>query len=689
MMMSSSIQSFYSPALLDMKKKLITQQGGQLRHFVKSELGKVVSLRTSGGWLDLPRLTDPKGEADKFNARHVVADLSRAVPGMLGVFALVDAYPPGYLDRSSTAGGRFRLSAPPSPNLGYYHGYIMLASEYAHFNKVFSHSMGVTLSGIKGKDPNIPGIAEEGVVLVGNPSCTVVQTLHNDRAPNCVLTSRIQAGDKLVSSKVGQGGQALPFDSIVIQAHKLVRKGDELTFAYAPRWEHTMSCVGCSYSVTEEDLSRNEAVRCQGFIDGAPCAFTMHRDCAVYKELEYCPFCCHLSFLDDKDRTPAVWLDVHDGVAAAANESALRCIITTASFAAALQRAIKLGWTIIQARALPSQAESHQQPAFKLGCTTKEARSRVILYECRQDVAPRHLQLPVSFGADGASPQVSSPPYIWPLPTATVTAVLSPTVTSNSTLSASSEERSPSLPSSSQGSIDLSWDVPTVSNVEAVIGTDSTAVAVADKKTSQDGGLAEKEVMPTTGSRGIQPLSRSDSADSIWSFAYSEDKAESDSPTVSSAPAASTAVVTEHYPSESTVLSPTTEITSTKQVDSVGVIAMRMAYTPAWRQRTSTLVADPPFHVDRTEVNVWIESEAYLALTYHVQFSRESDVDHALAIQAMLQSPSDVRRPVDCDNLSDCMRRIHEMGLAFVITFLNAVLFELCHQQLPPFEDGC
>jgi hypothetical protein len=683
MMMSSSIQSFYSPALLDMKKKLITQQGGQLRHFVKSELGKVVSLRTSGGWLDLPRLTDPKGEADKFNARHVVADLSRAVPGMLGVFALVDAYPPGYLDRSSTAGGRFRLSAPPSPNLGYYHGYIMLASEYAHFNKVFSHSMGVTLSGIKGKDPNIPGIAEEGVVLVGNPSCTVVQTLHNDRAPNCVLTSRIQAGDKLVSSKVGQGGQALPFDSIVIQAHKLVRKGDELTFAYAPRWEHTMSCVGCSYSVTEEDLSRNEAVRCQGFIDGAPCAFTMHRDCAVYKELEYCPFCCHLSFLDDKDRTPAVWLDVHDGVAAAANEAALRCIITTASFAAALQRAIKLGWTIIQARALPSQAESHQQPAFKLGCTTKEARSRVILYECRQDVAPRHLQLPVSFGADGASPQVSSPPYIWPLPTATVTAVLSPTVTS--TLSTSSEERSPSLQSSSQESTDPSRDVPTVSDVEAIIGTDSTAVAAADKKTSQDGELAERELTSPAG--GGDALSRSDSAGSIWSFGYSEE-GKAGSQAVSSAPLASAALI-QHPHSTPSAINPSTGPTLTTEMSAPGVAAASMTYNPAWRQ-PSTLSADALHpQLERTEVNVWTESQAYLALHYRVDFSREEDADHALAMQAMLRSDSVDCPPVDCDDLSDCMRRIHEVGMAFVIAFINALLLELCHQQLPPFEDGC
>jgi hypothetical protein len=88
--------SFYSPALLDMKMKIIGKQGIQLRRFVHLECGPTIRLRTGEGWLDLPRLTDRDGQADQFNARHVLADLSSTVPGMLGVFAQLDAYPPGY-----------------------------------------------------------------------------------------------------------------------------------------------------------------------------------------------------------------------------------------------------------------------------------------------------------------------------------------------------------------------------------------------------------------------------------------------------------------------------------------------------------------------------------------------------------------------------------------------------------------
>ena len=89
-------QLFYSPALLNLKKKIIGVQGAQLRSFVDLELGSSISLRTWDGWRELPRLTDPDGQADIFNARHVVADLSCTVPGLLGVYALSDACPPGY-----------------------------------------------------------------------------------------------------------------------------------------------------------------------------------------------------------------------------------------------------------------------------------------------------------------------------------------------------------------------------------------------------------------------------------------------------------------------------------------------------------------------------------------------------------------------------------------------------------------
>ena len=35
------------------------------------------------------------------------------------------------------------------------------------------------------------------------------------------------------------------------------------------------------------------------------------------------------------------------------------------------------------------------------------------------------------------------------------------------------------------------------------------------------------------------------------------------------------------------------------------------------------------------------------------------------------------------------MRRLHYLGIACVIPFINALLLELCHQQLPPFDEGC
>ena len=412
-------QLFYSPALLAMKREVIAVQSQQLHHFVQSELGSVISLRTVDGWRDLPRLTDPDGQANVFNDNHVVADLSCTVPGLLGVFALSDAYPPGH-EAPRTSTGRVRLSAPPSPNLGYYSGYVMLVSEYTHFNRSYGHSMGVTLSGIKGKDPNIPGIAEQGVVLVGNPACTVAQALHSDshRSSNCLLTSRVEGGlgEKLVSTKVGHGEQALPFDAVVLQARKVVRKGDELTFSYAPHWEHTSSCVMCCFAVTKEELHDNDAFQCHDFIDASPCCFSLHRQCATHQWLDYCPFCCQLSGQDDVARHPNVWLDVHtlSGERTADGSAAHGCIITTASFAAALQRATTLRWVIFQARVLSPQhkpqvldlgssviASGHLQP--QQDAVRGGARSRVILYDCRREDSLRRPHPPIR--TDGPAPR--------------------------------------------------------------------------------------------------------------------------------------------------------------------------------------------------------------------------------------------------------------------------------------------
>ena len=58
-------------------------------------------------------------------------------------------------------------------------------------------------------------------------------------------------------------------------------------------------------------------------------------------------------------------------------------------------------------------------------------------------------------------------------------------------------------------------------------------------------------------------------------------------------------------------------------------------------------------------------------------------------IQALLESQAENRPPVDNNNLSDIMRRIHDVGVASVVSFLNILLLQMRHQQLPPFEDGC
>jgi hypothetical protein len=645
--------SFYSPALLAVKRKVIEQQAAQLRRFVDVELGPIVSLRTVDGWRDLPRLTDPAGQADQFNDNHVVTDLSCAVPGLLGVFALSDAYPPG-CGSTRTANGRVRLSAPPSPNVGYYYGFLMLSSEYTFFNKVYSHSMGVILSGIKGRDPHIDGSAEEGVILVGDPNCTVVQALHNTRAPNCVLTSRVQAGDKLVSTKVGQGGQALPFDSIVLQAQKIVHKGDELTFSYAPHWEHTTSCVVCCFSVTKDELSEGQAFQCLGFIDGSPCCFSLHRDCATDEGFDYCPYCGDLSGLDDLNRTPKVWLDAHVGVSTAGDPSAGRStsmIITTASFAAALRKAITLGWTITSAEVLPPQhvsEECKQEEDPTTNATTKGATSRVIGYHCSRSSAspgPPHPMPP--FRVHGPVPLPSSPPFVWPPP---IAGVHSPTVTPST------------LPGSSEGSLD------------------GPGVLVSELNRPEVGTKETKSTVERV-------VSRSGSESSVWSFAYSEaDRVTKVTP--STLPGSSEGSLARE--SVGDIPHPQYIPPPINILPTAASKASSMPYTPAWRlKQASDVAAQGPSHLDRTDVHFWAESQRYLTLTYQIPFERRRDAEYALAIQGMLESQVDDCPPVDCNNLSDCMRRIHDVGMAFVIAFLNALLLEWCSQQLPPFEDGC
>ena len=549
--------SFYSPALLALKRRNVGSQSIQLRHFVETRLGDDIDLRTANGWNEFPRYIDPLGQAEKFNENHVVADLSGRVPGLLGVFALTKAHPPGYEARTSKGGMLFNAV---SPNLGYYQGYLMVTSEYTRFNKAYGHSMGVTLPGIKGRNPHKAGATEEGVILVGDPACTVAQALHCDSkrvsgiSPNCVLTSRVQAGDHLMSSKVGQEGRALPFDAVVLQAQRVVRPGDELTFSYSPQWEHTSSCFDCCESVTQEQLENNTAFHCEGFIDASPCPFSMHRKCAAQLNLEYCDFCCHLSGLDDVDRTPQVWLDVHPRQKTTDAVEVGGYIVSTASFAAVMHKAYALEWLIGEVHALSPQPQEHQQVQ---GTTTGpgRAKSRVVVYECtaRRSIkssSHRHYQSQLSLEPCGPTPPHSSPPFLWSPPAA----VHSPTTLA--TLSDTSEESPIQSPSTSplQEGVNASLDSISSSDSDVIVVSEPIKAPVPSTplpvELRGDSIVGSQDLIPTVATSGV--ISRYESQGTVWSFQHSESDRHDDD---DSAPSVPVTVVSPPTASHSEVMS--------------------------------------------------------------------------------------------------------------------------------------
>jgi hypothetical protein len=329
---------FNSAVLVRLLAERQNRQAAVLRAHARSTLSPELELRTQNGrWYSLPRNTDPERRAEQFNANHVRVAPSQLVPGLLGVYARRQAYPPGH----------DRAAAGP-PNLGYYGGWLFTASEYDVYQDTYGHSMGIELSGLQGR---VSGASDEGekVMLVGDPLNAAVQVLHNPDRKNCLLTSRVQ---------LGRGGIALPHNAIVLQAAKHVNLGDELTFCYSNQdWSRSpKSCMVCCCAVTKLDgkerdaeLELVDAYNCAGFINGSPCPFSVHSACASAKgvpvdKAPYCPFCFSLS---EEDTLPS-------SVVTVLRDSYI--IRSDAGFATVLQRAALLGWTVKWALALPQPA---------------------------------------------------------------------------------------------------------------------------------------------------------------------------------------------------------------------------------------------------------------------------------------------------------------------------------------------
>ena len=366
------------------------QQDRLLHDFTTRQLTRELELRTQQGWIAVARDTDPAGKAGEFNDRHVEVRPSQMVPGLLGVFARRVAHKAGS-----------EAQARASANLGYYTGLVMLRSEYDEFQRLYGFSMGIELPGIEGRRPRAAlassstnssscsrdASKSERVLLVGSPLNAVAQVLNQSKSrANCIISSKLEAGEAVVSARVGKDGLPLPYNTVVLQAVKLVSAGDELTFCYSnDDWDHCpRSCVACCHAVTVVDAQVGQAAppwsscqssdsgsssiggRCSGFINGSPCPFYVHRQCAGQQagivtaadkvsaddgSCLYCPFCYTLSERDTSK----------DAVTTVTIQPPRYSIRSDAGFATVRASAAQLGWRIHTATVQPSAAQ--QQPA--------------------------------------------------------------------------------------------------------------------------------------------------------------------------------------------------------------------------------------------------------------------------------------------------------------------------------------
>jgi hypothetical protein len=446
--------SFFSPAL---HQELLNRRDVQTTLLLKAVAGlsdKINLQRADGSWESYSRWLDPDDQATPFNDNNVEVRLSQLVPGLLGVFSRRVAYPPNATPPSSG------ISTLPSPNMGIYAGVLMLDSEWKEYDAAHSHSMGVELKGVRGRSLTRTKAVAEGVTLVGLPTCAVVQALHSEK-PNGALTSRHAAAEskELLSKKVGCHDVALPFNVLTLQAQKRLAAGEELTILYSRRWQHTaVSCAVCCLTVTDEEVHSKPslAFKCKGFIDGSPCPFIVHRKCAAQRgvspDWEYCQFCFVLSANDDRDCDSTPWLDhlPSPPQSDAEDLSVQACTLTTtASFAAALHRAISLGWIIVEATVI----ERTQKPDVAHSASSRRvnsesgAQSRVVEYRCQQS-AVRFPEEGVRFRMMHSRLKPSSPPFERHHGDSTARELVADSVPLSSLLSSFSSNPSSASPSS-------------------------------------------------------------------------------------------------------------------------------------------------------------------------------------------------------------------------------------------------
>ena len=351
---------YHSPTLLGLLLERVQCQRQQLLDR-STELGKITLVHKNDQEYPRVRASDPDGDNDAFNSKHAEINLSRIAPGLLGHFVPLSFE-----------------KIKPETRVAYYSGQYMLYSEFDDYQRDYAQSMGVDLYDVLGVDNEG---TEQGVYLVGDPSCVACQALHQDTNTNCRLVSRCTAQQK----------------SVWLQSTRVLRGGDEVCLAYdrQPRKKAGSSgdnggvdrfekaCFVCHLRIPPSELhNKRAAFQCHGFIDGSKCPHHVHRSCveSLNVQGEYCHFCSLYSLEDDSCMHSTVVSTMEFlSVPSTKQPSAERTVIhSNRSFAAVLHQARSLGFVVVAANILNQHTYPNIPPTDR-GTSSSTRRIEYVL----------------------------------------------------------------------------------------------------------------------------------------------------------------------------------------------------------------------------------------------------------------------------------------------------------------------